>query len=258
MAELNIRLIVEYEGTAYAGWQIQSGQATVQGTLVEAIRKITGKSVNLIGAGRTDAGVHALGQVANFHIEHRLEPQRYRDAINHYLPDDIRVKSAELVQDSFHARYDAVSRRYRYLVSPEKSALYRNLRVHYSFELDTEKLNAAAAYILGEHDFTPFCVVSSRRENNACQVFMSRWRKIGPLLVYEIRANRFLHSMVRSLVGAMLNLATADPDSNKRNLTLERFADIMDSTTEERVAFTAPAHGLYLVRVGYPNTEAAG
>lgn len=251
MTERNIKLVVQYEGTAYYGWQVQANGPTIQGNLTEAILKTTGLKVNLIGSGRTDAGVHALGQVANFHIDHRLEPERYADALNFYLPDDIRVLHSEEAPLDFHARYDATARRYRYLVSNELTAVYRKLRYHYQPPLDLEKLQAAAEMIVGEHDFSPFCVVASRKKNNVCHVMHSQWRRIGPLLVYEIRANRFLHSMVRSLVGAMLNLAVAAPDQNRLNLTLNTFSDIISAPTEDRVPFTVPACGLYLVKVIY-------
>ncbi len=251
MAETNIKIVIEYDGTDYAGWQVQDGQPTIQGELVTAIKKTTGIEVNLIGAGRTDAGVHALGQVANFRIDHRLEPERYRDALNYYLQDDIRVKSSEAVDIDFHSRFGASARHYRYVVSPERSAINRNLRLHYPHKIDLSLLKEAGEAVLGTHDFAPFCVVASRKENNECQVVFSKWRQIGPLLVYEVRANRFLHSMVRSLVGAMLNLASVEQDHNRLNLTLDSFTNIINVTTEQRVAFTAPAHGLYLVRVAY-------
>lgn len=257
MAERNIKITVEYEGTAFAGWQIQDSQKTVQGEITAAIERVTGAKVNLIGAGRTDAGVHALGQVANFRSDHRLEPERYRDALNYYLPKDIRVKSSEEVPLEFHARFDATYRRYRYLVANEASAVYRHLRYHCPFELNVELLKEAAEAVTGEHDFRPFCVVASRKESNLCRVFHSRWIRVGPLLAYEVRANRFLHSMVRSLVGAMVNLAAVNRDRNSLNLTLESFKDIILATTDERVAFTAPAHGLYLVSVGYQAKDSA-
>jgi len=251
MAEKNIKLTVQYKGTAFAGWQIQDSQKTVQGEITEAIFKTTSQRVNLLGAGRTDAGVHALAQTANFRIEHELEPERYRDALNYYLDDDIIITESCLVEHEFHARFDARFRRYRYLLSTEQSALYRDLRWEYRRVLTFERLQRAAEIVIGEHDFTPFCVVSSRKDNNICHVKHSKWRKIGPLWVYEIRGNRFLHSMVRSLVGAMVNLADKNPDNNLLNLTLEHFSDIINSQAEERVTFTAPARGLYLVSVGY-------
>lgn len=251
MAMRNIKLLIEYKGTSFAGWQVQDGQNTVQGEIEAAITKITGRKTGVIGAGRTDAGVHALGQVANFHIEHQLEPSRYRDALNYYLPADIQIKHSEAVPEAFHARYDAIFRRYRYLMAQEQSALYRELRWESPFELDRVLLDEAASLVLGEHDFSAFCVVSSRKESNLCRVELSRWRAIGPLLVYEIRGNRFLHGMVRSLVGSMVNLATARQDNNMLNLTIAGFRDIMKGHGPDRVPFTAPAHGLYLVSVGY-------
>jgi tRNA pseudouridine38-40 synthase len=126
--------------------------------------------VNLIGAGRTDAGVHALGQVANFRIDHRLEPSQYRDALNYYLPDDIIIKSAAEVMPDFNARRSAIFRRYRYLIGFEKSAIHRNLRWDCRKQLDSVRLNEAAAELLGEHDFTSFCVVASRKESNICRI----------------------------------------------------------------------------------------
>jgi len=250
-AERNIRLDIEYDGTAYAGWQIQNGARTIQGEITDAVQKVTGRQVNLIGAGRTDAGVHALSQVANFRIEHDLDAPRFRDALNYYLPEDIRILQSEEVPLEFHARFDARQRRYRYLVSSELSAIYRHQRYHLTREIDHNLLQKAAAAVFGRHDFAPFCVVASRKESNECEVAYSRWVRYGSLLVYEIRANRFLHGMVRSLVGGMLNLATVEPDQNRLNLTLQSFSDMITAPTDKRVAFTAPAHGLYLVKVLY-------
>ncbi|MFZ5980000.1 MAG: tRNA pseudouridine(38-40) synthase TruA [Candidatus Zixiibacteriota bacterium] len=251
MAEKNIKLTVQYKGTSFAGWQIQANQKTVQGEITEAVFKVTGQKVNLIGAGRTDAGVHALAQTANFRIDHDLEPERYRDALNFYLDDDIVITAAGEVDYDFHARFDAKYRRYRYLLSAEKSALYRDLRWEHRRSLSFERLRKAAEIVTGEHDFSSFCVVASRKENNICRIMHSKWRKIGLLWVYEIRGDRFLHSMVRSLVGAMVNLADENPDDNLLNLTLNRFSDIINTQAEERITFTAPARGLYLVSVGY-------
>lgn len=251
MPERNIKLLIEYKGTSFAGWQIQKEQPTVQGAITDAIFEVTGSHVTLSGAGRTDSGVHALGQVANFKIDHRLEPERYRDALNFYLPDDIRIRASEEVPADFNARFSAIFRRYRYLIAGEKSALYRDYRWELSAPLDSTELKQAAALVLGEHDFTPFCVTASRQEDNRCTIHHSQWRAIGPLLVYEIRGNRFLHSMVRSLVGAMVNIATIERDNHPANLTLDSFADIIRVPSETRIPFTAPAHGLYLVAVGY-------
>jgi tRNA pseudouridine38-40 synthase len=251
MAERNIKLMIEYDGTAYAGWQMQANARSIQGEITEGIRKITGRRVKLIGAGRTDAGVHALGQVANFLIDHELPPRKYRDALNYYLDDDIVVIRTDEVELGFHARFDARQKRYRYQVGRERSAVYRHQRWVYERELDRERLDRSAELILGEHDFSPFCVAGSLKENNRCRIDYSRWFDLGTSLVYEVRGDRFLHHMVRGLVGAMVNLATTEPDDNKNNLTLDRLRNILESPAKERVVFTAPACGLYLVSVGY-------
>lgn len=247
----NIALTLEYCGTNYAGWQVQMNQQTIQGALGDAIYKVTAQQVTIHGAGRTDAGVHALGQVASFRIDHGLSVERMADALNFHLPDDIRVKSAHEVPDDFHARFSAVWRRYRYLVASERSALYRDRRWEVECTPDDRLLKSSASLLVGEHDFSPFCVAASRPENCVCRVETAHWRTIGPLRVFEIRANRFLHSMVRSLVGGMINLACPQ-DSNPHNLTLDSFADIIRLRARDRVVFTAPPHGLYLVAVRYP------
>lgn len=251
MSERNIKLLVEYRGTAYAGWQIQANQQTIQGELTNAIFQTTGQKVNLIGAGRTDAGVHALGQTANFRINHHIEPEKYKEALNFYLDDDIRVKKSYEVSIDFHSRKHALWKRYRYLIGTERSALFRELRWEIERDLDFSKLKSAAEFIVGEHDFSPFCVVSSRKEDNHCIIHSAKWTLVGPLLVFEIRGNRFLHNMVRILVGSMVNLATIKSDNHRENLTLDRFADILSVPTDKRVVFTAPPQGLYLVTVNY-------
>ncbi len=251
MPEKNIKLLIEYDGTNFSGWQSQDGPNTIQDEIQKAIYKVTNCKVNLIGAGRTDAGVHALGQAANFIIEHRLEPERYKEAINSYLPDDILIKSSTEVPLEFNSRRDAIFRRYRYLMSPEKSAVYRNQRWYQWQPVHFEMLQKAAQLVLGAHDFSSFCVTSSLKENNHCQIEFSRWYKFGQLLIYEIRGNRFLHNMVRSLVGAMVNLAQVNQDKNSRNLTLDDFKNMLSSSVKVRAVFTAPPHGLYLVAAGY-------
>lgn len=251
MSEKNIKLIIEYNGTNYSGWQSQKNGNTIQDIIIDSISKTTNQKVNLIAAGRTDAGVHALGQVANFRIDHKLEPDKYKDALNYYLPKDIRVLQSNEVDSEFHARFNAKSKRYRYLIGLDRSALYFNQRWELERELDFNLLQQSASLIVGEHDFAPFCVVSSLKDNNHCTIESSKWYRVGRLLIYEIRGNRFLHSMIRSLVGGMTNLAQINPDKNKLNLTLERFGDILNSQTDERLMFTAPACGLYLRSVQY-------
>jgi tRNA pseudouridine38-40 synthase len=243
---MNIRLDIEYNGKDFSGWQYQPNVVTIQGELEKAIEKVTGQEVTLYGAGRTDAGVHALGQVANFHIEHHLPAKKYRDAINYYLPQSILVKASATVPDEFNARKSAVWRYYRYIIGRRKSALYFDYRWEYTFPLDLDRMNQITAKIIGRHDFSAFCTVSSQKENNDCDVKEAGWEEKGEAYVFEIKANRFLHNMVRSLVGIMVEAGKA-----KDFLTLENFKDIMESGDHTRIKQVAPARGLYLVAVGY-------
>jgi tRNA pseudouridine38-40 synthase len=252
MNERNIRLLIEYDGTAYAGWQTQAdGIPTIQSIIEDAVFKVTGERRRITGAGRTDAGVHAIGQTANFYTSHSIEPRRMAFALNHHLPDDIFVRHSEEASPGFDSRRDAIFRRYRYLVGRRRSALYRLRRWEHFVEVDFDHLKNLSESIIGEHDFAPFCVTSSRKEDNVCRVEFAQWYRCAELWSFEIRADRFIHGMVRSLVGGMINAATVEPDANPRNLTPQRFHDMLQRVTDERVVFTAPAHGLYLVSVGY-------
>jgi tRNA pseudouridine38-40 synthase len=242
--ENNIRLMIEYRGGAFAGWQFQPNQRTVQGELEKALKKLTAKKITLYGAGRTDAGVHALCQVANFRVSHRLPVEKYRDALNFHLPEDIRILKAESVSPEFHARYAALYRKYRYLIGLKKTALFADRRWEITASLDIELLNAAANYILGEHDFTACCVVSSQKDNNRCLVYSSRWRRQASVLIYDIMADRFLHSMIRSLVGLMVETA-------RGGMSLRNFKEVLKSGDHAAIKKVAPARGLYLVDIGY-------
>ncbi|MEW6013854.1 MAG: tRNA pseudouridine(38-40) synthase TruA [Candidatus Zixiibacteriota bacterium] len=243
---MNIRLDIEYKGTDFAGWQYQPGLPTIQGEIEQAIKKTTGKDVAVIGAGRTDAGVHALHQFANFKIEHSLPPEKYKNALNYYLPRTILIKDAAVVDDSFHARRSARWRHYRYLIDTAKSALHFEYRWEIAHELVLSRLNETASKILGEHDFSAFCTVASQKEENSCQIMQAGWQNDGSLFIFDVVANRFLHSMVRSLVGLMVE--TAKPNDC---LTLKEFGDIMTSGDHTRIKHVAPARGLYLADVGY-------
>lgn len=243
---MNIRLYIEYKGTEFAGWQFQPGLSTIQGEIEQAIKKTTGKEVAVIGAGRTDAGVHALHQVANFKIDHTLPPEKYKNALNFYLPRVILIKDSAAVADSFHARRSALWRHYRYIIDTAKSALHFEYRWEIAHALVLSRLNDAASIILGEHDFSAFCTVASQKEQNFCRIIKAQWHNDGSLFIFDIVANRFLHSMVRSLVGLMVEVGKPNDC-----LTLKEFGDIMSSGDHTRIKHVAPARGLYLVDVGY-------
>jgi tRNA pseudouridine38-40 synthase len=245
LAELkNVRLVIEYNGSAYAGWQYQPNQKTVQGELETALNKLTTEKITVHAAGRTDTGVHALGQVVSFRTDRRLPVEKYRNGLNFYLPDDILVRRAEEVSLDFDARYSAVYRHYRYLIGTERSALNRFFRWDIDFDPNPEALESAADYIRGEHDFSAFCVLSSRKADNRCMVYRSQWRRKGNVLKYEITADRFLHTMIRSLVGLMMELGRGD-------ITMKQFTRIFNSGDHTAIRKVAPARGLYLVAVGY-------
>lgn len=244
VGERNIKLTIGYDGGRYAGWQYQPKQSTIQGQLEKALKKLTSARVKLYGAGRTDAGVHALGQVANFKTRRQWPVRKFRDGLNFYLPDDIRILEAFEVPLDFHARFDAVYRHYRYILGREKSAIYGGRRWEIETGLHIQLLNDAADYILGEHDFATCCVVSSQKEDNRCLVYTSHWRHRDSGLCYEIVADRFLHNMIRSLVGLMVELA-------RGGMNLKRFKEILESGDHTAIKRVAPARGLYLVDIGY-------
>ncbi len=246
MIEKNIRLDIEYDGSMFSGWQIQPAVPTIQGEIQKAIKKVTGQDVVVYGAGRTDAGVHALGQVCNFFIDCKLEPEKICNAVNYYLPNEILITASSQVAENFNSRRSARWRFYRYIVGRARSALYLNRRWEYLFPLDIGRMNQLATCLLGEQDCAAFCTVSSLKENNICDIISAGWREEEGFLCFEIKANRFLHSMVRSIVGLMI-------EAGKENdyLTLENFKDIMKSGDHTRIKKVAPARGLYMVAVGY-------
>ncbi len=249
-----LKLVIEYVGSEFSGWQYQPGQTTVQGEIESVLSKLYNQPIRVLGAGRTDAGVHALGQVAHFDCDAGFPLEKLQPALNYHLPRSIRIHSVASVPTSWHARFSATSRRYRYLLATCHSALWVPFRWERPGDLSPERLRQSTELIRGEHDFSAFCVAASRQENNRCRIDYARWFRYGPLWSFEIRGNRFLHSMVRSLVGGMVNLAAEDRDDNPRNLTMATFTDMLREPDDHRNPFTAPPQGLYLVSVGYPTT----
>jgi len=244
MTERNIKITIQYDGAAFSGWQYQPRLRTVQGELEAAIEKLTGRKAILYGAGRTDAGVHAVGQAANFRTESKLPAKKFRDGLNFHLPDDILITLAEDVPIDFHARYDAVYRRYEYLLGGRSTIMDRDRIWAIAGELNPNRLEAAAELVLGEHDFSAFCVTASRKPDNRCLVYRSRWFRDGDLWRYEITADRFLHTMIRSLVGLMVELGQG-------RITLKRYRAIFAACDHRALRHVAPARGLCLVAVGY-------
>ena len=200
----NYKMKIQYDGTNYSGWQIQENAKTVQQVLKDTIERIAQEEVKLIGSGRTDAGVHALGQVANFLMSKNLDLFKFKYSLNSVLPSDISLVEITKVHEKFHSRFDAKKRLYIYLISKEKSPFYFRYSYFHKHDLDTNELNNLSKSFLGEKDFTSFSKVNTEVDSKICNVFEARWRKHKNLYLFYIGANRFLYGMVRAIVGTLL------------------------------------------------------
>jgi tRNA pseudouridine38-40 synthase len=246
-ARRNIRLILEYEGGGYHGWQIQPEALTIQEVLEDRIRSITQHPSRAVAAGRTDAGVHALQQVVHFHTPSALPVQAIRQGLNALLPPDVRVLRADEVDWSFHARFSAVSKRYEYRIwtAPVLSVFAHRYTWGISRGLDVDAMVIASRSILGSHDFTSFHSAKSDRRSPVRDVTGCGWQREVPVLRFWIEANGFLRYMVRSIVGTLveIGLGKRTPDS---------MGQILAARDRRAAGFTAPARGLFLVSVSYP------
>lgn len=240
----NTKLVISYDGTDYHGWQKQPGRKTIQGTIEEAIVRITGEKINLQAAGRTDAGVHALGQVANFRTNCRLDEQQLLRALNALLPPDIRILSVERVPLSFHSRKSARSKTYCYRIkiSPILSPFDYRYVLHYPYFLEIEAMHEAALLFAREDDFSAFS--SSLYRNPVRKVFLSILENTGDELVYTIEADGFLRYMVRTIVGTLIIVGRgrAKPEDIQK---------LFRGKKRTLLSPTAPAKGLCLTRVNY-------
>jgi len=255
----HLKLLLAYDGTDFHGWQVQPGRPTIQGLLASAIGRLTGENVLPQGSGRTDAGVHALGQVATFSTASPIPAENLLKALNDTLPAAIRVLSVEEVSADFHPRKSAHAKTYRYrifrqTICPPFLARYV---WHYPYPLDEAAMTAAADIIVGEHDFTSFVASdpekgreekNREREqdslSNVRRIFSSAWERTSDEFTYNVRGSGFLHHMVRNLVGTFLLVG-------KGTLTREDVARILAAKDRSAAGATAPASGLYLVSVEY-------
>jgi tRNA pseudouridine38-40 synthase len=240
----NTRLAIEYDGTEFCGWQKQPKVRTVEGDLVGVLTPLVGIQPEIIAAARTDSGVHALGQVANFSSLSPLAPEEIMHALNASLAPDIRILSASDVPLAFNARYDAKGRVYRYLVSTRPTAVWRRHRWHVRWSLDLDAMREAAAAVTGGHDFTAF---TSKDEERSPWIEMRRVdiQEVEPeVAALEFSANRFLRKMVRTLVGTFVEIG-------RGKMQPRDACDILSSRDRRAAGPCAPPHGLYLVRVEY-------
>ena len=242
----NIKLTIEYDGTNYRGWQKQTGLKTVEAEVEEAIYKSTGQRVKLYASGRTDAGVHAYGQVANFRIESTIPGDRFVYPLNDKLPDDICIKASEEVDEDFHSRYSAKSKTYRYLIyeSDLRSAILRNRAYHISYKLDLEKMQKALKYLVGRMDYSSFTPIKSSVNKNIRTIYSASVFREDEYYVFEIRGNGFLHNMVRIIVGTVIEIGNG-------HRQVEDMKAIIEKKDRLAAGKTVPAYGLYLKRVEY-------
>ena len=241
-----------YDGTDFCGWQVQPQRSTIQGTLSHALERVTGESVLPQGSGRTDAGVHALAQVASFALESPIPAENLLIALNHTLPISVRVIEASEVQPGFHARHSAKAKTYEYRifrgnVCPPFVARYVH---HHPYPLSEDAMKQAARLVLGTHDFTSFAAVDPERGkddeelDNVRTIFSSEWSRQNDLLIYQVRGDGFLHHMVRNLVGTFLQVG-------KGSLAADSMAEILAARRRADAGPTAPASGLFLINVEY-------
>ncbi|MEA4869740.1 MAG: tRNA pseudouridine(38-40) synthase TruA [Christensenella sp.] len=245
-----IRLIIQYDGTNYVGWQLQENGISIQRRLNDAIRAVTGEQIQLHGSGRTDSGVHARAQVAHFDTNARMPADKFAIAMNMRLPRDIRVLFSEEAPDDFHARFSAKNKTYRYTVQlgPHADVFCRNTALHVHIPLDLARMQAAAQDALGEHDFFAFMSAGSTLEHTVRTVFRSEWSQCGQFLFYDVSANGFLYNMVRILTGTMLEIG-----SGKR--PQDAIAQAIRSKRRSDAGATAPPQGLTLMRVQYSDFD---
>lgn len=228
------------------GWQKQPNKLNIQGEIERAIQNITGEQVELIGSGRTDAGVHAFGQVANFKIDSDFPIEKMAIAINSQLKKSIRIKKTEEVSQEFHSRYNCHSKTYQYVIdnSEQGSAIYRGLSYHVPQELDVEKMQKAVTYFVGEHDFSSFKSSGTSSKSSVRIIYDANVEKDGEKVKISLTGNGFLYNMVRIMTGALI-------DVGHKKIAPEDIKTMLEEKDRTKAADTAPAKGLYLYKVSY-------
>jgi tRNA pseudouridine38-40 synthase len=245
---MRYRIDVAYHGREFHGWQKQPGLRTAQGELEIWLSRLLagGAEISVTGAGRTDTGVHSLNTPAHFDWPERIDTKALEHRLRAALPNDLRVTSLHIVADDFHARYSAIARQYSYRIRLGAWPFDRDRQWQIHDTLALEALENCARLVLGEHDFSGFCRAGSVRQNNRCVVTESNWTFDSPILTYSIRADRFLHEMIRLMMGTFVAIA-------RGRWGVEHVSDILRTKDVEQCGDAAPAHGLTLERVEYPD-----
>ena len=242
----NIKLIIEYDGKSFNGWQKQPNKLNIQGEIEKAIGDITGEEIDLIASGRTDAGVHSLGQTANFKTNSNIPTDKFAIAINSKLKKSIVIKTAEEVDERFHSRYSVKSKRYRYTINNSEtgSAIYRDMEYHFPIKLDVDKMKKAAKYFEGEHDFKAFKASGTSSKSSVRTIFKADVFKEKDRIYIELTGNGFLYNMVRIISGTLLDVGIG-------KINPEEISKIIEEKDRKKAGKTLPAHGLCLMEVNY-------
>jgi tRNA pseudouridine38-40 synthase len=240
------RATIQYVGSRYQGWQIQPDSRTVQGVLSEILSRLAGEPVTVVGAGRTDSGVHALGQVAHFYFREKASIPNLQKTMNALLPDDIRIVRLRPVAASFHAQRDALLKRYEYRIftGPVLSPFLTDRICHCPGPLEADRMKEAASMLIGSHDFTSFTAAASRVRNRRRELTRSEVRRSGNTITYRVEGRGFLHHMVRNIAGTLIEIGQGKRAS-------QEIATILEARDRSAAGPTAPAAGLYMVRIWY-------
>ncbi len=243
----NFKLTIEYDGTDFHGWQYQPGLPTIQSEIQKILAMMTRKNIVIHGSGRTDAGVHALAQVAHFHSDTRISPSQFQVALNQMLPPGIVIRECRHVHPAFHARFDAIRKTYRYRILNRPIPMAVGRQYHWTIRqpLDLSAMEKAAEHLLGEHDFKAFEGSGSPRVSTVRRIDRACFSRDGDLIVFEISSNGFLKFMVRNIVGTLA-------DVGRGKYGPEGVRDILASKDRTKGGATAPAQGLFLMNVEYP------
>ncbi|WP_317208030.1 tRNA pseudouridine(38-40) synthase TruA [Mongoliitalea daihaiensis] len=238
---------LSYDGKHYHGWQLQNNALTVQEVLEKGLSTLLKRDISIMGSGRTDTGVHATQQFAQFDSPILLDKLEFLKKINGILPPTIAIHDLRLVKKDAHARFHAISRSYIYKITLEKNPFYKDSHWLYYKALDVEKMNAAATILKEYKDFESFSKVHTDVHTFLCQLFEAKWEQNGYELLFNISANRFLRGMVRAIVGTLVEVGTG-------KVSLEEFRNIIEAKNRKKAKAAAPAQGLYLCRVQYPES----
>lgn len=242
----NIKLTIEYDGKDFNGWQKQPNKLNIQGTIEKVLEEITGEKIELNASGRTDAGVHAYGQVANFKTNSMLPIEKFAIAINSKIKKSIVIKKTEEVEESFHSRYSCKQKTYRYVINNSQygTAIYRNLEYYVPQQLDVSKMQEAVQYFIGEHDFKAFKASGTSSKSSVRTIYKAKVKKELDRIIIELTGNGFLYNMVRIISGTLVDVGLG-------KIKPEQIPEIIESKDRQRAGKTLPAHGLYLLEVKY-------